>query len=161
MLKRRYTWIALFALSLSAFAFAESAKPSGKKESGVAAPSKAYMQKIWDAWGTLDPAQAAPYYAQGPNTFYDVAPMKYNSWSEYAEGVKNVLANYKSATLTVNDDAVVHPHGDLAWGTATIKEDAVRKDGKREMATFRWTVIWEKQGGKWLIVHDHVSEPMP
>ena len=60
----------------------------------------------------------------------------------------------------MNDDASVHPHGDLGWGTAAIKEDAVRKDGKREIATFRWTVIWENRSGKWIIVHDHVSESM-
>jgi len=158
MLKRCLLWIAVSALSLSAFA--QSAMSPGKKESHGAAPDKAYMQKIWDAWATLDASNAAPYYADGPNTFFDVAPLKYGSWTEYAEGVKNVLANYQRATLTVNDDAVVHPHGDLVWGTATIKEDAVLKSGKREMATFRWTVIWEKRNGKWLIVHDHTSEAL-
>jgi ketosteroid isomerase-like protein len=29
------------------------------------------------------------------------------------------------------------------------------------MATFRWTAIFEKQAGKWLIVHEQVSEPLP
>ena len=36
----------------------------------------------------------------------------------------------------------------------------MKKTGKREMATFRWTAIFEKHDGKWLIVHEHVSEPM-
>jgi len=34
------------------------------------------------------------------------------------------------------------------------------KSGKREMGTFRWTVVFEKQNGKWLIVHEHVSAPL-
>jgi hypothetical protein len=28
------------------------------------------------------------------------------------------------------------------------------------MGNFRWTVIWEKEDGKWVIVHEHVSAPM-
>jgi ketosteroid isomerase-like protein len=36
-----------------------------------------------------------------------------------------------------------------------------QKSGKREMATFRWTAVFEKQDGKWVIVHEHVSEPQP
>ena len=35
-----------------------------------------------------------------------------------------------------------------------------RKSGKRELATLRWTVVFGKQDGKWLIVHEHVSEPL-
>ena len=28
------------------------------------------------------------------------------------------------------------------------------------MGDFRWTVIWQKEDGKWLIVHEHVSAPL-
>jgi ketosteroid isomerase-like protein len=28
------------------------------------------------------------------------------------------------------------------------------------MGAFRWTVVWQKEDGKWLIVHDHTSEPL-
>jgi ketosteroid isomerase-like protein len=119
------------------------------------------MQKIWDGWATLDPAQVAQYYAPGQHVFFDITPLKYNSWAEYQEGVKKVLAGYKSAAFAVNDDAAVHRHGDLSWGTATIKEELTQTSGKREMGNFRWTVVWEKQqDGRWLIVHEHVSEPL-
>jgi ketosteroid isomerase-like protein len=59
----------------------------------------------------------------------------------------------------VNDDAQIHGAGEYAWGTATLKSDMTQKSGKRELATFRWTVVFEKQDGKWLIVHEHVSVP--
>ena len=65
-------------------------------------PDRAYLQKIWDTWATLDPAQQAQFHAQGPNTFYDESPLKYNSWDEYEKGVKGVLAGYKTAKFTVN-----------------------------------------------------------
>lgn len=124
------------------------------------APDKAHLQKIWDAWSTLDPANAAPFYAQGPHVFFDIAPLKYAGWDEYQKGVVAVLADFKTAKLTMNDDAEIHPSGSIVWATATVKEDATMKSGKREMGNFRWTVVFEKQGGKWLIVHEHISAPM-
>lgn len=71
-----------------------------------------------------------------------------------------MVAGYKSAKFTVNDDLVIHPRGDLVWATATISEQMTTQAGKIEMGNFRWTVIWENEDGKWLIVHEHVSAPV-
>ena len=132
----------------------------GKKVSAVAgAVDKAYLQKIWDGWATLDAAAQKQYYAQGPHVFFDIAPLKYGSWDEYQSGVSKELGDYKAARFTVNDDAQIHKSGNAYWITATVASDMTQKSGKREMATFRWTAVFEKQDGKWLIVHEHVSVP--
>lgn len=136
------------------------AKPAAKKSPAPPAADKAYLQKIWDGWATLDPANVAMFYASGPHTFFDIAPLKYGSWDEYDQGVKGVLVGYKSAKFSVNDDAAIHPHGDLVWATATISEEMTTKAGKVEMGNFRWTVVFEYQDGKWMIVHEHVSAPL-
>jgi ketosteroid isomerase-like protein len=149
--------ICVIILTLSSFAAAR--KPAKKAAASGPGPDKAYMQKLWDAWGTLDVSKAGEFYAQGPHTFFDVSPLKYNSWDEYATGLKKELADYKGGTFTVNDDAQIYPAGDYYWGAATVKADETLKSGKREMATFRWTVVFQKQDGKWLIVHEHVSVP--
>ena len=151
-------WLCLLAITVSAAG--QITKPAAKKSSAVPAPDKAYLQKIWDGWATLDPANNAKFYATGPNTFFDIAPLKYNSWEEYEKGVKGVLAGYNSAHFTVNDDAAIHPHGDLVWATATITNEMTTKAGKVERSNFRWTVVFENQDGKWLIVHEHVSAPL-
>jgi ketosteroid isomerase-like protein len=156
MLKRLFT-VSLCLLALTLSGSAQTKKSPTKKSS---APDKAYLQKIWDGWSTLDPANVAQYYATGPHVFFDIAPLKYNSWDEYEKGVKGVLAGYKAAKCTVNDDAILHANGDLVWATATIAEQMTTKTGKVEMGNFRWTVIFENEDGKWLIVHEHVSEPL-
>lgn len=148
--------VLMFALTVTASA---QTKKSPMKKAASAAPDAAMMQKIWDGWSTLDPANAAQYYASGPHVFFDIAPLKYASWDEYQKGVKDVLAGYKSAKFTV-DEPVVHSHGDLVWATAIIKEEMTTKAGKVAMGNFRWTVIWENEDGKWLIVHEHVSAPL-
>ena len=68
-----------------------------KKSAAGPVPDKAYLQKIWDGWSTLDPANVEKFYATGPHVFFDIAPLKYGSWDEYQKGVKELLAGYKSA----------------------------------------------------------------
>ena len=147
----------LFALLLCTVSVAQTKKA---KPAAGPGPDKAHLQKIWDAWGTLDASKPAPYYAQGQHTYFDIAPLKYGSWDEYQKGVTGLLANYSAAHFTVNDDAEIHTSGDLAWGASTVKSDMTSKAGKREMSTFRWTYVFEKLDGKWLLVHEHISEPL-
>src|SRR5260370_788678 len=112
MLKRFLTAsLGLLALTLSGSA--QTKKSAMKKIPAGPTPDKALMQKIWDGWSTLDPANVAKYYAPGPHTYFDIAPLKYGSWDEYEKGVKNVLAGYKAAKCSVNDDADIHSRGDL------------------------------------------------
>ncbi|HXZ42118.1 MAG TPA: nuclear transport factor 2 family protein [Terriglobales bacterium] len=149
--------LSLCILCITLFGLAQDAP---KKTSGSGMPDKALMQKIWDGWATLDPANTAQFYAKGQHTFFDIAPLKYDSWDEYQQNVKNVLAGYKAATFTVNDDAQIHSAGQTVWGTATVKSDMTEKSGKRDLGAFRWTVVWQKDSGQWLIVHEHVSAPL-
>ncbi|HEV2468158.1 MAG TPA: nuclear transport factor 2 family protein [Candidatus Sulfotelmatobacter sp.] len=158
-MKRFISGVLLCLLALVMCGSAQTRK-SAKKMAAAPAPDKAYLQKIWDGWSTLDPANTAKFYATGPHVFYDIAPLKYNSWDEYEKGVKGVLADIKSAKFTVNDDAEIHPHGDLAWVTATVAFEMTHKNGKVDMGNMRWTAVFENDGGKWMIVHEHVSVPM-
>lgn len=157
MLKRFLTLL-ICVLLLSLSTFAASKKPAAKAASG--GPDKAFLEKLLEGWNTGDPANMTQYYVQGDHTFFDIAPLKYNNWPEYQKGVTELLKGYKSFKLTLNDDAQIHHEGNLAWSAATIKEDAVTAAGKHEMATLRWTVIFQKQDGKWLIVHEHTSGPL-
>ena len=150
--------IAVFVLILS-LAISGVAQKSSKNDAGGNV-DKAYLQKIWDGWSTLDPSNVDQYYARGPHVFFDIAPVKYSSWDEYKSGVTKVLADYSSAKCTVNDDAQIHSAGPARWITSTVSFEMTHKSGKRDMGQFRWTAVFEKQAGKWLIVHEHVSVPM-
>jgi len=157
--------IILLSLTLTLPSFSQpqasqETKTTASSASNTQAPSKALMDAIWAAWSTDNPANVAKYYARGPHVFFDIAPLKYNSWAEYQKGVTEVIGGFQSLKGTVNDDAQIHRHGNLVWGTATIHHVDVAKDGKKSEGDFRWTVIWEKTGPEWLIVHEHVSAPL-
>ena len=76
---KRLSAVLLCLLALTLSALAQSPKPAAKKTAAPAAPDKAYLQKILEGWSTLDAANVARFYASGPHTFYDVAPLKYTS----------------------------------------------------------------------------------
>ena len=141
--------VSLMCLLLSVFAVAQ------------AAPDKAYAQKIWDGWAALNPDQQVQYYAKGQHVFFDIAPVKYDSWEAYQKGAKVMLGDYQSAKFHVNDDLAFHKvSGSLYWGTSTVDFEMTNKSGKVEKGTMRWTFVMEKQNGKWIIAHEHVSVPM-
>jgi ketosteroid isomerase-like protein len=161
----------LLLFSAVAFAQKEKDKPVTKKRDGRAAtkvreaktpvPDKALMQKVCDAWTTMNPSNAAKYYAKDAGlAFYDVAPVKYTGWAQYEAGAKEMMATLQSIKFTVNDDAKVYSHPQGALGTATINTEFVQKSGAKLPLELRWTVVWEKRGPEWLIVHEHVSAPM-
>ena len=119
------------------------------------------MQALFEAWSALDPARAAPFYAKDADLdFYDIAPMKYHSWTEYANGVKQQFAPFTSAKFTVGQDVRTHQSGNLAWGTATWHGELLKKDGSTLALDGRYTCIWEKGGTEWLLVHEHMSVPL-
>jgi ketosteroid isomerase-like protein len=149
--------IAVVVMVLSCVVAVAAQKAAKPAAGGV---DKAYLQKIWQGWATLDTANVKPFYPQGPHVFFDIAPLKYASWDEYQSGVTKELGDYKAAKFTVNDDAQIHKAGDAYWVTSTVAYEMTHKSGKIDMGNFRWTAVFEKQDGKWLIVHEHVSVPM-
>src|ERR1035438_6598705 len=78
-----------------------------KGSSGNGVVDKAYLQKIWDGWATLDAAGQKQYYAQGPHVYFDIAPLKYADWEKYQAGVVKVLSDFSAGKCTVNDDAQI------------------------------------------------------
>lgn len=119
------------------------------------------IKDYYAAWnsGSLD--KAGEYYAKSPDlVFYDVAPMKYQGWSEYRAGVEKIFfANYTGVHLEPYDDLKITRRGPVVWTTLTFKLTGAGKDGKTLALDCRHTAIWERQAGKWLIVHEHVSTP--
>ncbi len=85
MLKRLLT-VSMCVLALTLSGAAQNKQSSMKKAPSGPVPDKSYLQKIWDGWSTLDPANTEKYYAKGSNVFFDIAPLKYNSWDEYEKG---------------------------------------------------------------------------
>lgn len=120
-----------------------------------------HIEKVYAAWTTLDMAKVAPFYAKETGlAFFDVAPLKYGSWAEYAAGFKAASADWKSIKIDINPDFQAHSNGAIAWVTLTANVTTQMKDGKTETAKARMTEILQKEKNGWLIIHEHASVPM-
>ena len=103
MLKRSLAvLLCLCVIALSAVA--QTKKPAAKKASAGAAPDKAYLQKIWDGWSTLNPANTAqvmlglqgqagvPYVIQSSTNLVSWSPVSTNTPTGSMLSITNPVA---------------------------------------------------------------------
>ncbi len=135
---------------------------SARAADSETAAIRATILKAYENWGALNPdANDALYSAQGDVAWYDISPMQYKGWAEYKAGTKKLFEGFKDLTFTPGDDLAVTRVGKAAWVTLTWKGVAHLKDGKELHLEGRGTHVLQKQKGKWIIVHEHVSLPAP
>jgi len=121
------------------------------------------IKRYYAAWSTLNPDNASFLYAKDADlVFFDIAPLKYSSgWQEYRDNFKkNVAPGFSSLTLTPGNDLKVTRRGNIALTTLTFHISAKQKDGGAMEFDGRHTIVWEKRGGQWMIIHEHVSKPL-
>ena len=124
---------------------------------------QALVPKIVNAWGSMDITKVDPFYAKDADfTYFDIAPMKYENWQGYREGAAKLLFDpNQSLTPTLNNDLRIHRRGSLAWATFTFGVDIVNKQSAKSHLDGRWTMVLEKRPQGWIVVHEHVSAPLP
>jgi len=140
------------------------AKPTAAKEK-VKPNTDEFTTLISDyykAWNTLNLQNPAKYYAKDPDlVFYDVAPLQYKGWKEYEAGATKLFADFSTFKLIPGNDLKVTRRGKVAWTTLTFHLSGKQKNGTAMELDCRHTAIWEKRKANWLVVHEHVSAPLP
>ena len=124
---------------------------------------RAMVAQYYTAWSTLNPDNAAKYYAKDSDIVFSMLPRSSTTVgpSIRAGVIKAFTEPMASGKLTPNDDLKVTQRGTVVWTTVTFHLSAKPKAGGEMEIDCRHTAIWEKRGGKWLIVHEHVSAPLP
>ena len=121
------------------------------------------IKRYYAAWSTINPDNASFLYAKDADlVFFDIAPLKYSGgWPEYRDNFKkNVAPSFSSLTLTPGNDLKVTRRGNIGLTTLTFHIAAKQKDGTAMEFDGRHTIVWEKRGGQWMIIHEHVSKPL-
>lgn len=158
---RRSRWVLYVVLAL----FGGSLTFVGARAQQKATDDATFRKLIDDycaAWSSGNADNPAKFYVQEEGVvFYDVAPFSYHSWKEYRTGVqKQFFDNLTSAKLTAGKDLRVTKRGTIAWMTVPMHLSTTGKDNKNTDYELRYTGIWEKRGGHWLLVHEHISAPL-
>jgi ketosteroid isomerase-like protein len=148
-------------LLLGAFGPAAQALPATSP--AEVAEFKAREVKLWDAWNArLRPADAAPFYSKDPNNIYfDLSPLKFTGWAEYERVATQALAGGGHATTRINDDFTVIKSGAIVITAFTFHADFAGNNQVKNGFDGRETDVWTQEGGKWVIIHQHMSTALP
>src|SRR5690349_13745916 len=90
--------LALTLVLMTAFASAVQAKAPARRAQAADAEFKKLISDYYTAWSQLNTDTPAKYYAKDADlVFYDIAPMKYNGWKEYHDGVQKYFFDTASS----------------------------------------------------------------
>ena len=92
---------------------------------------------------------------------FDVIPPRQCVGADsFKKNWQGFLDGFKGPVTVENSDLQVFADGKLAYAHYIQHVAGTGKDGKPIDITFRMTDVLRKIGGKWLIVHEHVSVPV-
>lgn len=102
------------------------------------------------------------FYAPGKEllVFDVVPPRQYAGWDAYKKDWQDFLAAYKGPIKFTISDLSYWTSGDLGFGYSIQRIVGTDTKGNPSDMTVRVTDAYRKIGGKWLIVHEHVSVPV-
>jgi ketosteroid isomerase-like protein len=126
----------------------------------VAESMRAFSKEIIDAYEKRDTETLKGFYAKQEGAlFFWERKMTY-SWDQLDSTVENLIGAAAELKLRIGDFRS-GGSGDTGWFAATFHIDRATAEGKTSSSDGRWTVIAEKRNGRWLIVHEHTSFPLP
>jgi uncharacterized protein (TIGR02246 family) len=132
----------------------------------AASSSDAQIRDLYGRWTRAFEARDVDaimaLYAPGNATVaYDVvAPLQYRGRGAYRKDYQDFLAQYVGRIQVEYRDLRILSSGDLGVLYALERIRGRLKTGENADVWLRATSIARRIGGKWLIVHDHVSVPI-
>jgi len=120
---------------------------------------KTLEQRFVDAFKAKDVARIMSVYVPSETlvVFDVVPPRQYVGWNAYKKDWEDFLALFDGPISVELTDLHVTTVGSLGYGHSIQRVSGAMRDGKTLDLTVRVTDVYRKIGGKWLIVHAHVS----
>jgi ketosteroid isomerase-like protein len=119
-------------------------------------------QRFAEAFKAKDVDGIMANYEHSQNlVFFDVVPRReYTGWDAYRQDWQGFLASLGPVTLFEVKDLRINVKGNLAYSSSFQHYLATTKGGESRDVTVRVTDVYGKNGGRWLIVQEHVSVPV-
>ena len=123
---------------------------------------RAMIDRYEIAFQAKDVATVMTFYAPGDRVvaFDIVPPLAKTGHEAYRKNFEDFFAGYEGPLQTEIRDMKVMVSGDVGFLTCLERISGVLKGGQKSDLWCRVTSGLNKIGGKWLIVHDHVSVPV-
>lgn len=121
---------------------------------------RALEDKFIAAFKAKDVEAIMKGYAHGVFVFDVIPPRQYVGADAYRKDWTSLLADFKGPLHADISDLVIETDGPFAWSHSIQHYAGVTTDGQSVEQTVRVTDVYHKEGGQWLIVHEHVSVPV-
>lgn len=120
---------------------------------------KSLVKDFWAAWSTRNVQNAFHFYATDSSlvVYLPWRTAGYQGWNEFSQTASAIVNDLKVAKFTPHDDIWTQQWGDIAVTAGIFTVDLLAFDGSSTQGDARYTLIWAKRNGKWLILHDHLS----
>lgn len=131
-------------------------------QASVAADEAAILKALEDSCrgfkvGDLE-ASIAPYHVD--SHIFDMPPPQQRNYAELKETLRKFISSIATPPSCGYRDVFIKVYGDNAYAHYIMPVQAQLKDGRKVDFEGRATDIFERSGGKWLIVHEHLSVPV-
>ena len=149
-----------FGIILAGFAVLMASAPAAAKPSGEQAIRELYAR--WAAaFDAKDTAAIMKFYSPGENlvVFDVIPPLQYQGADAYKKDWDGFFGGFKSVKVDITQLAITSG-GTLAFAHSIQHVPGTDDKGKPVDLTLRVTDCLRKEGGKWLILHEHISTPV-
>lgn len=93
-------------------------------------------------------------------TFDVGVPLAQTGGAAVRERLEGWFASYDGPIGFAVRELSVHGEGSVAFSHALVHVSGRLKGGDTVSMWVRSTIGWERRGGRWLAVHEHMSDPM-
>jgi ketosteroid isomerase-like protein len=158
-MKRALLWAAGIGLIIASPGFnaAAYAKSSSDEEA-----IRALEQNFRDAFRVRDVEKIMANYERSEKliVFDVVPPRQHVGWDAYKKAWQDFLSTLEDPISFDINDLNITVSGDLAYSYSSQHTSGQMNNGSPVDRTVRVTDVYRKIGGRWLIVHEHVSVPV-
>jgi ketosteroid isomerase-like protein len=120
---------------------------------------KELVHHFWSAWNTRDIEIAATNYSQTPDLVVYL-PWKiegFTGWETFKPFAEGIIQNMQMVQFTPHANLHALEFNNIAVTFGTFGILMQKQDGTVTQGDARYTLIWEQQDSKWLIIHEHLS----
>ncbi len=130
------------------------------QEGSIAQSMQKLSKELFAAYERRDTTALKSYYAKQPDALYFWERKMTYTWSELDHTMDALVSSAAQLKLTIGEFRS-GGSDNSGWFAATFHIERVTPEGQKSSSDGRWTVVAEKIGGRWLIVHEHTSYPLP
>jgi ketosteroid isomerase-like protein/N-acetylneuraminic acid mutarotase len=126
----------------------------------VSQSMRTFARQVLDAYEHLDAAAIKSHYAKEPDAvFFWERAMSYG-WNDVNRTIDAFVKHVAKVTMTASDIRAGGA-GNTGWLAARFHVEREGYNGVKMTTDGRWTMVAEKRKGRWVIIHEHASFPVP